>query len=231
MRQVCDDHGMGIQGNVTSDRVLTTTFLVVMVLLSGPAFTRFAASDGSPWDWFLLTVWMSTVLGAAWTTTRAWRTRFTPDMALETNPDSDLTEKQQLSTNWLRTVWLSSLSSAAVAGGYVGAVTSTTVACAIVGAMMALPAGVIAALIIAGIGTLFLRASGGNERSASPGRWFRPAFSAYVSGVVGLLLFIVSFVLAGGDSAQVPSVGIVCVTALVAAMAYRFPPTDRTAGL
>ncbi len=52
----------------------------------------------------------------------------------------------------------------------------------------------------------------------------------YVGTVVGLLLFIVSFVLAAGDLAQVPYVGIVCVTALVAAMGFRFPPTYRTAG-
>ncbi|WP_457539336.1 hypothetical protein [Williamsia sp. R60] len=221
---------MGIHGNVTSDRSLTTMFLVVMVALGGPAFIGTAASDGSPWDWFLLTVWVCTVLGAAWSTRRAWRARHTPDVALETYPALGLTEGKQLSTSWLRTVWLSSLFLATLAGGYVGAVTSTTVVGAVVGAMMAVPAGAIAALIIVGTGALFLRASGGGERRASRDRWFRVVFSVYVGTVVGLLLFIVSFVLAAGDLAQVPYVGIVCVTALVAAMGFRFPPTYRTAG-
>lgn len=149
----------------------------------------------------------------------------------ESEPALGLTEKRQLSTNWLRTVWLSSLFLATLAGGYVGAVTSTTIVGAVVGAMMALPAGAIAALIIVGTGALFLRASGGGERRESRDRWFRVVFGAYVGTVVGLLLFVVSFVLAAGDSAQVPYVGIVCVTALVAAMGFRFPPTYRTAGL
>lgn len=269
---------MGSQPNATSDRLLTTMFLVVMVALGGPAFIGTAASDGSPWDWFLLTVWVCTVLGAAWSTRRAWRTRHTPDVALpdvdvtatdvdqavcrhnrvdavkalrETYPalgltdavhlvdavreangiGANFTEKRQLSTNWLRTVWLSSLFLATLAGGYVGAVTSTTVVGAVVGAMMAVPAGAIAALIIVGTGALFLRASGGKGPRASRDRWFRVVFSAYVGTVVGLLLFIVSFVLAAGDLAQVPYVGIVCVSTLVAAMGFRFPPTYRTAGL
>lgn len=213
---------------MTSDRLLTTMFLVVMVALGGPAFIATAASDGSPWDWLLLTVWVFTVLGATWTTRRAWRTRYTP--ALETYPASGLTDKQQLSGNWLRTVWLSSLVLATLAGGYVGAVASTTIVGAVVGAMMAVPAGAIAALIIVGTGALFLRASGGNERRAPDVIRFRVVFSAYVSAVVGLLLFIVAFVLAAGDSAQVPYIGIVCVTALVAAMGFRFPPTYQTAG-
>ena len=118
---------MGSQPNATSDRLLTTMFLVVMVALGGPAFIGTAASDGSPWDWFLLTVWVCAVLGAAWTTRRAWRTPFTPGMASETCPASSLTENRQLSTNWLRTVWFSALLLATLAGGYVGAVTSTTI--------------------------------------------------------------------------------------------------------
>ena len=222
---------MGIHGNVTSDRLLTTMFLLVMVALGGPVFIGTAASDGSPWDWFLLTVWVCAVLGAAWTTKRAWRTPFTPDMASETYPASSLTENRQLSTNWLRTVWFSALLLATLAGGYVGAVTSTTIVGAIVGAIMAVPAGVIGALIIVGTGALFLRAASGSERRASDDRRFRVVFSAYVGTVVGLLLFIVSFVLAAGDVAQVPYVGIACVAALVAAMGFLFPPTDRTAGL
>ncbi|CAM2946593.1 hypothetical protein DFJ75_0063 [Williamsia muralis] len=149
----------------------------------------------------------------------------------ETHPASGRTEKQQLPTNWLRTVWLSSLFLATLAGGYVGAVTSTTIVGAVVGAIMAVPAGAIAALIIVGTGALFLRASGDGERRASRDRWFRVVFSAYVGTVVGLLLFIVSFVLAARDLAQVPYVGIVCVSTLVAVMGFRFPPTYRTAGL
>ena len=262
---------MGSQPNATSDRLLTTMFLVVMVALGGPAFIGTAASDGSPWDWFLLTVWVCTVLGAAWSTRRAWRTRRTPDAALpdvdvtatdvdqavyghnrlnavkalrETYPALGLTdavhlvdavreangiganstEKRQQSTNWLRMVWISSLFLATLAGGYVGAVTSTTIVGAIVGAMMAVPAGAIAALIIVGTGALFLRASGDGERRVSRHRWFRVVFSAYVSAVIGMLLFIVFFVLAGGDSAQVPYVAVVCLTGLVAAMGFCFPP-------
>ena len=161
---------MGIHGNVTSDRLLTTMFLLVMVALGGPVFIGTAASDGSPWDWFLLTVWVCAVLGAAWTTRRAWRTPFTPGMASETCPASSLTEKRQLSANWLRTVWLSALLSATLAGGYVGAVTSTTIAGGIAGAIMAVPAGAIGALIIVGTGALFLRAASGSERRASDDR-------------------------------------------------------------
>ena len=95
---------------------------------------------------------------------------------------------------------------------------------AIVGAMMAVPAGAIVALIIVGTGALFLRASGGNERRAPDVIRFRVVFSAYVSAVVGLLLFIVALVLAAGDSAQVPYVAVVCLTGLVAAMGFCFPP-------
>lgn len=95
---------------------------------------------------------------------------------------------------------------------------------AIVGAIMAVPAGAIAALIIVGTGALFLRASGDGERRVSRHRWFRVVFSGYVSAVIGMLLFIVSFVLAGGDSAQVPYVAVVCLTGLVAAMGFCFPP-------
>ncbi|PZT96175.1 MAG: hypothetical protein DI630_23680 [Gordonia sp. (in: high G+C Gram-positive bacteria)] len=152
-------------------------------------------------------------------------------MASETCPASSLTEKRQLSANWLRTVWLSALLLATLAGGYAGAVTSTTIVGAIVGAIMAVPAGVIGALIIVGTGALFVRAASGSERRASGDRRFRVVFSAYVGTVVGLLLFIVSIVLAAGDLAQVPYVGIACVAALVAAMGFLFPPTDRTAGL